>query len=423
MVLKEQIIENINNGEILEQLYRQNKKEFTKEFLSIADNYDTELVKFWKIRLEKHNTNQKETDNKDILFIIFISIITFLLVKLQSFFPNIIDSSFYERYIGVIILNSLIVFSFWYNKIKDSKKILSYIGILILILIYVSVVPLNGTIYGGDSVKLALIHVPLLLWCIWGIIFINFDIKNNIKRMEFIRFNGELIILTGLILILGFILCLITIALFQAINIDILFIITNFIAVLGIVAAPIVANYLISQKPDVIKKVVPALAELFTPLVLVMLIAYFIALLTSFKNIFDDRDLLMLMNIVLVLVVAIIIFAISEIKKSDKKNFNLIMLLSMSTLSIIINVIALIAIIIRLQDGFTPNRTIVLGTNILLLGNLVIIVKDLIKSYKNSDNLQKTENNISKYFNVYFLWFSLVVFILPLIFYYNDFII
>jgi len=342
-----------------------------------------------------------------------------LLVKLQSFFPNIIDSSFYERYIGVIILNSLIVFSFWYNKIKDSKKILSYIGILILILIYVSVVPLNGTIYGGDSVKLALIHVPLLLWCIWGIIFINFDIKNNIKRMEFIRFNGELIILTGLILILGFILCLITIALFQAINIDILFIITNFIAVLGIVAAPIVANYLISQKPDVIKKVVPALAELFTPLVLVMLIAYFIALLTSFKNIFDDRDLLMLMNIVLVLVVAIIIFAISEIKKSDKKNFNLIMLLSMSTLSIIINVIALIAIIIRLQDGFTPNRTIVLGTNILLLGNLVIIVKDLIKSYKNSDNLQKTENNISKYFNVYFLWFSLVVFILPLIFNYQ----
>ena len=419
MVLKEQIIENINNGEILEQLYRQNKKEFTKEFLSIADNYDTELVKFWKIRLEKHNTNQKETDNKDILFIIFISIITFLLVKLQSFFPNIIDSSFYERYIGVIILNSLIVFSFWYNKIKDSKKILSYIGILILILIYVSVVPLNGTIYGGDSVKLALIHVPLLLWCIWGIIFINFDIKNNIKRMEFIRFNGELIILTGLILILGFILCLITIALFQAINIDILFIITNFIAVLGIVAAPIVANYLISQKPDVIKKVVPALAELFTPLVLVMLIAYFIALLTSIKNIFDDRDLLMLMNIVLVLVVAIIIFAISEIKRSDKKNFNLIMLLSMSTLSIIINVIALISIIIRLQDGFTPNRTIVLGTNILLLGNLVIIVKDLIKSYKNSDNLQKTENNISKYFNVYFLWFSLVVFILPLIFYYQ----
>ena len=419
MVLKEQIIENINNGEILEQLYRQNKKEFTKEFLSIADNYDTELVKFWKIRLEKHNTNQKETDNKDILFIIFISIITFLLVKLQSFFPNIIDSSFYERYIGVIILNSLIVFSFWYNKIKDSKKILSYIGILILILIYVSVVPLNGTIYGGDSVKLALIHVPLLLWCIWGIIFINFDIKNNIKRMEFIRFNGELIILTGLILILGFILCLITIALFQAINIDILFIITNFIAVLGIVAAPIVAYYLILQKPDIIKKVVPALAELFTPLVLVMLIAYFIALLTSFKNIFDDRDLLMLMNIVLVLVVAIIIFAISEIKKSDKKNFNLIMLLSMSTLSIIINVIALIAIIIRLQDGFTPNRTIVLGTNILLLGNLVIIVKDLIKSYKNSDNLQKTENNISKYFNVYFLWFSLVVFILPLIFYYQ----
>jgi hypothetical protein len=419
MDIKNEIIDNINNAEALENMYKENKKEFTKTFLSIADDYDTELVKFWRMRLENNKTNQthqNETKGKDIFFIIFLSIITGFLVKLKSFFPDIIDDSFYERYIGIIIMNSLIVFSFWHNKIKDIKKILSYVGFLGIILIYVSVVPLNGVKYGGDSVKLALLHLPLLLWCIWGIIFMNFDFKNYSKRIEFIRFNGELIILTGLILILGWILCLLTIALFEAINIDILFIITDYIAIWGIVAAPIVAYYLISLKPDIIKKVVPILAELFTPLVLAMLTVYFVALLTSFKNIFDNRDLLLILNIVLLLVVAIVIYSIAETNKLNKKNFNFIMLIIMSALSIIINVIAFTAIILRLQNGFTPNRTIVLGTNVLLLCNLILILKDLIRSFKNENNIQKAEINISKYLNVYFIWICLVVFILPFIF-------
>lgn len=177
MDIKNEIIDNINNAEALEKMYKENKKEFTKTFLSIADDYDTELVKFWKMRLENNKTNQKETKIKDIFFIIFLSIITGFLVKLKFFFPDIIDYSFYERYIGIIMMNSLIVFSFWHNKIKDIKKILSYVGFLGIILIYVSVVPLNGVIYGGDSVKLALLHIPLLLWCVWGIIFMNFDFK------------------------------------------------------------------------------------------------------------------------------------------------------------------------------------------------------------------------------------------------------
>jgi hypothetical protein len=97
------------------------------------------------MRLENNKTNQtnqNETKGKDIFFIIFLSIITGFLVKLKYLFPDIIDDSFYEMYIGIIIMNSLIVFSFWHNKIKDIKKILSYVGFLGIILIYVSVVPL-----------------------------------------------------------------------------------------------------------------------------------------------------------------------------------------------------------------------------------------------------------------------------------------
>jgi len=49
--MQEKIATNINNAENLEKLYRENKQEFKKSFLFIADKYDSELVNFWKIRL------------------------------------------------------------------------------------------------------------------------------------------------------------------------------------------------------------------------------------------------------------------------------------------------------------------------------------------------------------------------------------
>lgn len=56
--MKNKLIENINSPETLEQLYQQNKQDFSKSFAEISEDYNSDLVKFWKIRLA-HETDIK----------------------------------------------------------------------------------------------------------------------------------------------------------------------------------------------------------------------------------------------------------------------------------------------------------------------------------------------------------------------------
>lgn len=56
--MKQQIIENIVNPDNLERLYRDNKQEFRKSFSEISNDYDTELVRYWKIRLAPESAGE-----------------------------------------------------------------------------------------------------------------------------------------------------------------------------------------------------------------------------------------------------------------------------------------------------------------------------------------------------------------------------
>ena len=49
--MKQQIIECISDPDKLENLYRQDQQDFEKSFSEISGDYDTSLVRFWKIRL------------------------------------------------------------------------------------------------------------------------------------------------------------------------------------------------------------------------------------------------------------------------------------------------------------------------------------------------------------------------------------
>jgi len=88
-------------------------------------------------------------------------------------------------------------------------------GILIL---YVTLLP-SAT--NSDSIYLVYIHLPLLLWSIFGFVYIDFNIKDKIRRIEYIRFNGVLAILMAINVTSGGILTGITIGLFEAIGINI----------------------------------------------------------------------------------------------------------------------------------------------------------------------------------------------------------
>ena len=411
--MKQRIIENISNPDYLEKLYRENKQDFSKSFAEISDNYNSDLVKFWKIRLTPEAKPESKGFLKlDLLVVIALSLITGLLVKLPEIFSQIYKESFYIRDLAIIVFNGIILYTFWQNRIFDKKRMLFYGLIILVLLLFVNFLPYEKS----DSVNLAFIHTPLFLWCLFGLSFVSFDYKNTDKRIEFIRFNGELLIMSGLILIAGGILAGITLGLFSAIKMDIQNFYLEYVVVFGSVASPIVSYYLIRLYPNLTSKIAPVIARVFTPLVLITLAIYLISLIFSKSRILEDRDLLILFNVMLLAVMAIIVFSVSELDKSKERNINILILFSLAVLAIVINSIALIAIITRLTNGLTPNRTVVLVSNILIFVNLILISKRLYQAYFKSNQLDSIERTVAKYLTIYFVWTIIAIFVLPFVF-------
>jgi hypothetical protein len=414
--MKLQIIENINNPDELEKLYRQNKQDFSKSFAEIPDNYNSDLVNFWKIRLALETENEfKGFVKSDLLVVIVLSLVTGFLAKLPAIFSQINNENFYIRDLAIIVFNGIILYTFWQYRIVDIKRVLIYGLITFILLLFVNLLPYQRS----DSVNLVFIHAPLFLWCIFGLSFVSFDYKNTAKRIEFIRFNGELLIMTGLILIAGGLLTVITLGLFTAIKMNIRKFYIDYVGIIGGVASPIVSYYLIRLYPKITSRIAPVIARVFTPLVLITLVLYLISLIFSDGKILEDRDLLMVFNFMLLAVMAIIVFSVSELDKSKERNINVLILFALAVLALITNSIALVAIITRVANGLTPNRTVVLVSNILIFVNLILIAKNLFLSYLKSNQLDSVENTVAKYLTIYFVWTIIVIFVLPFVFWFK----
>ncbi len=259
-------------------------------------------------------------------------------------------------------------------------------------------------------------HIPLFLWCLFGLAYISFNQKDTGGKIAFIGYNGEFIVMTGLILIAGIAFTGITIGLFRVIKMDIHLFYRDYVAVFGGVAIPVVSAFLLRLYPNITSKIAPVIARVFTPLVLVMLTIYLITMIFSQSKILEDRNILIVFNIMLIAVMAIIVFSVAELDKSKVKDSNVLILFLLAVLAIAVNLIALTAIISRLSAGFTPNRTVVTVSNILILVNLVLIAKNLYHSYFKASSLDAVEETVAKYLTIYFFWTAIVIFALPIVF-------
>ena len=403
----------IHDPEELERLYREDKSSFEKEFGEIADQFDTELVRFWKVRLVKVQPEENSGFfKKDLAFMIGISILTAFLAKVPLIFGSVNPDFFYPRDLPWIVVNGIILYTMWVNRTFVLRQIMVYLVLLAASVVYINLLPDTQS----DSILLAIIHLPLLLWCFWGLIWMRFDYWEVGKRMAFIRFNGELVIMTGLILIAGGLLTAITLGLFSVIGMDIEDFYIEYIAMSGAVVSPVVSFFLIRLYPDVTRKVAPVIARVFTPLVLLSLFVYLISLIFTKISIMENREFLIIFNAMLIAVLVIIIFSISELDKKKIRKNSILVLFLLALLAIIINIIALVVITSRLFHGLTPNRIAVIVTNILVFVNLVIISGRLFRCYYRGASIELVERSVGKYLFVYVLWIVVAVFVLPLVF-------
>jgi hypothetical protein len=237
------------------------------------------------------------------------------------------------------------------------------------------------------------------------------------KRLDFLSYNGDLVVMATLIVISGGLFTAITLGLFRLIDLDIEDFYFEYIAIWGAAAAPVLATHLVRTTPQLVGKVTPVIAKIFTPVVFIMLSIYLAAVLYTGKDPYNDREFLIVFNALLVGVMAIILFSISESSYKHKNNLSLFMLSGLSVVTIILNGIALSAILFRIWEwGITPNRAAVLGINVLILLNLIWIAISLIKNFINTQQTDGAEKSIAYFLPFYAGWVAIVTFLFPLLF-------
>jgi uncharacterized membrane protein YozB (DUF420 family) len=147
-----------------------------------------------------------------------------------------------------------------------------------------------------------------------------------------------------------------------------------------------------------------------------MLVIYLIAIVYSGKNPYNNREFLMIFNALLIGVMAIIFFSVAE-NSRGKNSLEVWILFLLSFVTIIVNGVALSAIIFRISEwGLTPNRAAVLGGNILILINLVLVTAQLFWVLSKKGDITGVGKVISFYLPVYCAWAMIVTFLFPFLF-------
>jgi hypothetical protein len=239
---------------------------------------------------------------------------------------------------------------------------------------------------------------------------------NYIRKIGFLKLNGDFLVMSVILGLSELLFTGITAGLFSLLDIDIEYFITHYLIFWGLPAIPLLAAYLVESIPQIVQKISPVIARIFTPLVFLTLLIFLGAIIFSGKNPYLDRDFLLLFNVVLIAVLALIIFSLGEISTTPKNKSGLIILFALSILTIVENAIALSAITFRLAEyGLTPNRIAVLGANILIIINLILVAFKLLRVIKGKLNTEDIEKSIASYLPVYSIWTLLVMLLFPLV--------
>src|SRR5690606_38350576 len=139
-----------------------------------------------------------------------------LFAKLPAFLA-IDEDYFYPRNVGFIIFPALMAYFIWKNKL-ETGKIIFIVATIVVGLVFINSLPDEQT---SDTLILSCLHLTLFLWSILGFTFVGNTGKNEGKRLGFLKYNGDLLVITALILIAGGIMTGITIGLFSLIGYNI----------------------------------------------------------------------------------------------------------------------------------------------------------------------------------------------------------
>ena len=269
----------------------------------------------------------------------------------------------------------------------------------------------------SHTLALTVLHLPIALWLVVGIAYAGGDWRAGGGRMDFIRFSGEFFIYYVLIALGGLVFMMFTQFMFFAIDIRVGGLLGEWLLPCGALGAVVVSAWLVEAKQSVIENIVPVLTRLFTPLFVVLLLAFLVAMVWTASGIHVDREVLIGFDLLLIVVLGLLLYSISARDPLAPPNaFDTLQLLLVLS-ALIVDAVALAAISARISEfGFTPNKVAALGENLILLVNLAWSAWLYARFLRGRGSFAALERWQTAYLPVYGVWAAFVVIAFPPLF-------
>ena len=327
------------------------------------------------------------------------------------------DEMFYARNISLFVLPFLIGYFVWKRKLGAHTSTVRWLAVaLVAAAVIANLYPFSEK---SHTLMLAVIHLPIALWLAVGVAYAGGRWGQVAGRMDFIRFSGELFIYFVLIALGGGLLTGFLMMMFTTIGVNAEWFVESWMVPCGGAGAVIVASWLVEAKQSVIENMAPVLTRLFTPMFAAVLVTFLATLVVTGRAVNVERNMLMAFNGLLVIVLALLLYSLSaRDPDSPPGAFDVIQVVLLVS-ALVADLLALWNIVGRITEfGFTPNRTAVLGMNLILLVNLAWSAVLYIRFLRNRESLAALERWQTRYLPVYAIWAAIVVIVFPPLFRY-----
>lgn len=373
----------------------------------------------WKTLIsEPEDAGERAASVRELFLVIGLMVAAVFLSELPKLFGFTFQNNplFYLKNLSFYVLPLVAIF-FYIKKGSSPGTLALVLFVFGLSLIFINIYPYKEPFHTG---VLTVLHLPLFLWFLCGIVYTAHDWRGSSGWMDFLRFTGELFIYTTLLVCGVMVVTGLIILLFEAIDIRAeSFAVEHFLVPVAI-SMPIIGSYLVEEKKSVVENLAPILARIFAPVLLIIMLIFLASMVILQKSPFMERDFLIGFDLMLVLVLGIVFYILSTREENQTPQFYDWISLALITVALAVDIVALFAIIFRLNAfGISPNKTAALGENILIFIHLLGTGILFIQFFRGKVTFSRIEKWQTDFLPVFAVWLGIVALLFPILFGFN----
>lgn len=323
------------------------------------------------------------------------------------------DEMVVVRNIGLLVLPFLAGYFAW------KRKLTWQVGAALLVPFALLAVVLNVYPFDpdGSTLFLAASHSIVALWALVAVAYAGGRWRSDARRMDYVRFTGELVIYFVLLALGGGVLIGLTLGTLGLVGVDFEPVLESWILPFCVPGALIVAAWLVEAKQNVVENIAPVLTRVFTPLTIVMLLVFLGVFATTGGLLDVDRELLILMDAVLVLVLCLLLYSISARDSLAPPGLFDVLQLVLVVAALAVDAVTLSAMLTRIAEfGFSANKVAALGLNLVLLVHLAWSAWLTVGFLRGARTFAPIERWQTRYLPAYAVWALIVVVVFPPVF-------